>query len=347
MTENTVFVIGAGASTEAKLPTSYELKSEISRLLDIRFHFDEQKSGDHAITAALRIIVRGTDGRNGDINPYLHEAWNIRDAMPQAISIDNFIDAHRDNDKIALCGKLAIVRSILDAEKKSLLHFERERIDSTIDFPSLEQTWYIRFFQLLTEGCAKNDLAQRFKSIALIIFNYDRCIEHFLYYALQNYYKLSENEAAELVKNINIYHPYGDVGTLPWPDGDGVMKFGAEPTPNQLLELSKKIKTFAEGTDPGSSEILEIRKHMSVADRVTFMGFAFHKLNMQLIAPAHVDGSRKSWGKCFATAFGISDSDQEVIDGQIKELYRNKISVRMANLPCSDFFTEFWRSLSF
>jgi hypothetical protein len=118
MTKNTVFVIGAGASKEANLPTGYELKSKISKLLDIRFsHGYQQTSGDYVITDALRRLVLNSDGRSGDINPYLHEAWHIRDALPQAISIDNFIDAHRDNDKIALCGKLAIVRSILDAEK--------------------------------------------------------------------------------------------------------------------------------------------------------------------------------------------------------------------------------------
>jgi len=347
MTKNTVFVIGAGASKEANLPTGYELKSKISKLLDIRFDFNNQKSGDCIITDAMRIFVRSPEGHNGNINPYLHEAWHIRDALPQAISIDNFIDAHRDNDKIALSGKLAIVRSILDAERRSLLYFEKPRIDSNINFSRLEKTWYISFFQLLTENCQKNDLKERFKSITLIIFNYDRCIEHFVYNALQNYYKLSEAEAAEQVKNINIYHPYGDVGTLPWINQNGAMGFGAEPNSQKLLDLSQKIKTFTEGTDPKSSEILEIRKHMGVADRVVFLGFAFHKLNMQLITPEYVDDSNNSKVKCFATTYGISNSDKEVIDEQIKKLYRDEIGVSMANLLCGEFFTEYWRSLSF
>lgn len=348
MTKKTVFVIGAGASTEANLPTSDELKSEISGLLDICFDdWDKQISGDHVIKEALHMLVRGTDGRKGDINPYLHEAWRIRDALPQAISIDNFIDAHRGNDKIALCGKLASVRSILNAERGSILYFEKSRVDANISFTSLKKTWYIRFFQLLTENCGKNDLEERFKSVALIIFNYDRCIEHFLYCALQNYYGISWDEAAELVKNISVYHPYGDVGTLPWANQNEAMEFGAEPTPQQLLGLSRRIKTFTEGTDPKASEILEIREHMSKATRLVFLGFAFHKLNMQLIAPEHVDDARKAMVKCFATTFGISNSDKEVIDEQINGLYRGKIIVSMTNLSCGDFFTEYWRSLAF
>ncbi|MGB5746556.1 MAG: hypothetical protein WBM69_06215, partial [Desulfobacterales bacterium] len=168
------------------------------------------KHGDHAIMEALRINVQQPDG-HCDINPYLHESWHIRDALSQAISIDNFIDAHRDNNKIALCGKLAIVRSILDAEKRSLLYFEKIRSDSTINFNSIENTWYTPFFQLLTENCEKNDLKDRFETITLIIFNYDRCIEQYLYHSLQNYYGISEGEADEFVKKISIYHPYGIV----------------------------------------------------------------------------------------------------------------------------------------
>ncbi|MGZ5501774.1 MAG: hypothetical protein ACXWEW_11555, partial [Nitrososphaeraceae archaeon] len=347
-TKNTVFVMGAGASKEAHLPTGYELKNIISHLLDIRFDGSiNQKSGDYVIKEAMHRFVRDSDGRNGDINSYLHEAWHIRDALPQAISIDNFIDAHRDNDKIALCGKLAIVRSILEAEKKSLLYIGRSDIDSNINFTSLEKTWYIPFFQLLTENCGKNDLKERFKSITLIIFNYDRCIEHFIYNALINYYRFSGTEAAELVKNINIYHPYGDVGTLPWINPNGVMGFGAEPNFQKLLELSQKIKTFTEGIDTGASEILEIRKHMSIANSVVFLGFAFHKLNMQLIHPEFFDEPNNSEFICFATTVGISQSDKEVIRDQINELYKCEITVRMANLCCGEFFKEYWRSLSF
>ena len=120
MSINTVFVVGAGASKEAKLRTGLEFKGQIAQLLNMRYDRDGDilAYGDHIIASALKEHVRQPDGRRGDINPYLHVAWRIRDALPQAISIDHFIDAHRDNDKIALCGKLAVVRSILDFEIK-------------------------------------------------------------------------------------------------------------------------------------------------------------------------------------------------------------------------------------
>jgi len=347
MSENTVFIIGAGASKEAKLRTGLELKGHIAQLLDIRYgpFGDKQEHGDYLIASALFEHVRQPNGRRGDINPYLHEAWHIRDALPQAISIDHFIDAHRDNNKIALCGKLAIVRAILDDEKNSLLYCE-PLSRSNIDFRLLEKTWYNPFFKLLTENCAKKDIEERLKSITLIIFNYDRCVEHFIYHALQNYYRFSPEEVIELLKSITIYHPYGVVGTLPWIEQNGAMEFGAEPHPKQLLELSYQIKTFTEVTNPDSSEIFEIRNSMRLAHRVVFLGFAFHKLNMPLITPEHVDDISSNV-RCFATTHGISSSDKDLIYGQIVDLYHGRIEIGMADLTCCDFFTEYWRGLAF
>lgn len=348
MSKKTVYVIGAGASQEARLPTGHELKSKISNLLSIRFDDDaRQKGGDVLITEALRALARTSDHPD-DISPYLKAAWHIRDALPLAISIDNFLDTHRDNAEIAICGKLAIVRSILTAEKSSLLYFDRSRSDSSINLHRLEDTWYLSFFKLLVENCTKDDLEDRLKSIVFIIFNYDRCVEHFIYHALKKYYKVLDDEAAHLVSHMNIYHPYGSVGSLPgFVNGDSdTVEFGADLHTSQLLQLIKKIKTFAEGTDPKSSDISAIKGHMKPASRLVFMGFAFHKLNMQLIAPNTKSvGLRRS---CYATTFNISKSDEEVIRKQINELYSNAIvDTKMTDVECAKFFSEYWRSLAF
>jgi hypothetical protein len=348
MKKNIVFVIGAGASNEVHIPTGHELKGKISKLLDIRFDdFGYNlKSGDYKIVDALRLHLRLPDGRQGNINSYIDQARHIRDALPLEISIDNFIDKQRNNEKIELCGKLAIVRSVLEAEKRSLLYFEKENQRSTINFNAITETWYTHFFRLITENCTKDELQERFNSITLVIFNYDRCIEHFIYYALQNNYRIPENEAAELVSNINIYHPYGDVGPLPWINKNEAVEFGLDPEPYQLLKIASKIKTFTEGTDPGSSEISIIRKNMGLANKLIFMGFAFHELNMRLIFPGEFYDKRKVV-KCFATTFNISDSDQLVIKEQIKDLYGGSTEVKMSNTKCGAFFNEFQRSLGF
>lgn len=350
MSKNTVFIIGAGASSEANLPFGDELMNEIAQLLDIRFDTFGYKveHGDYQIVDALRYFIQQKDGTRSNIDPYQFKAWQIRDALPLAISIDNYIDEHRDDDKIALCCKLAIVRSILRAEQNSLLYFEEMKPNSQIDYDAISDTWYSHFFKLIKENCSKKDeLEDRFKSITLIIFNYDRCIEHFMFNAIKQYYDTSEEEAAEIVNYLNIFHPYGSVGTLKWGNQKSYTKFGADLSPQQLFDISQKIKTFAEGTDPDLSEILKIREHMSTADRLVFMGFAFHKLNMRLIKPKNEKELKNIEPECYATTYNISSSDKRVIGDQINYLYGKLINTNMANKKCCTFFTEFWRSLSF
>lgn len=148
----TLIVVGAGASSECKLPTGFEFKAKIAGLLDIRFpNGFEMKSGDAQVCDALRLFVQ--NGGSRDINPYLRAGWRIRDAMPQAISIDNFIDSHQGDKKLELCGKLSIVRSILAAEQQSSLYVDRLMDRRHIDYSSLSDTWYSAFMQLLTQNC--------------------------------------------------------------------------------------------------------------------------------------------------------------------------------------------------
>ncbi|HEU4550857.1 MAG TPA: hypothetical protein VFS01_14250, partial [Rhizomicrobium sp.] len=135
----TVFIVGAGASEEAGLPIGSKLAQSIAGLLDIKFrHGYEQFSGSYQISAALRAFVNSAG--SDDINPYLHAGRAIRDAAPLALSIDNFIDAHRGDKGIELCGKLAISQAILRAEQGSKLHFDQNK-GQRLDTPHLADTW--------------------------------------------------------------------------------------------------------------------------------------------------------------------------------------------------------------
>src|SRR6266576_1369320 len=121
----TLVIVGAGGSQEARLPTGRELKQKIASILDMRFKSgDRQIDGDHLVYGAIKVAIENRDLKSPDINAYIEAARRIQNAMPQAISIDNFIDSHQGNEEIELCGKLAIVRSILEAEKGSRLYFD-------------------------------------------------------------------------------------------------------------------------------------------------------------------------------------------------------------------------------
>ncbi|MEM5496274.1 hypothetical protein WNY77_02580 [Paraglaciecola mesophila] len=344
MARNTVYIIGAGASFEAGLPVGNSLKHEIARILKMEFEHGSFKAGNYELYQTLRRHANN----NTEVKEYLQACRHIRNNMPLAISIDNFIDSERGNEKLALCGKIGIVDSILKSEKISKLFFERYRGSQTINFSALESTWYLPFFRTLTENCRAEDLAERFSSITLIIFNYDRCIEHFLHNALMSYYRLSEGEAAEHITNLTFIHPYGTVGSLQWQDraSSTVMEYGGDIQTNQLIEYAQRIRTFTEGAH--SESMGTLKSNMKNAERIVFLGFAFHRLNMELLSLTDLDRYENPVAiECYATAFKTSKSDQESISSSISHLYKGELKINIENMTCSNLFSDYSRSLGY
>ena len=342
--KKTLFVVGAGASEEARLPTGHKLKSIISDKLSITYeHGNTQITGDREIVKALRQYVKQENGQPGDINPYLDAGWRISEAMPQAISIDNFIEAHEGDEKIELSGKLAIVRAILEAEHNSLLSVEQRHAVPQLNHKNLGGTWYNSFAQLLTEGVHRKNVGDIFKNISFITFNYDRCVEHFLFHSLQTYYGLVGEDAAELVRTLSIYHPYGVVGALEWQGGQHTVPFGRRSASVDLLSLSGQIKTFSERIED-EAVTAAMRQLVRDAEVIVFLGFAFHPQNMELIRPTE----RSEAKRVIATAMGISDSDTAVVIHDILELLESTPShtaIELRNgLHCHELFGEYWRS---
>lgn len=343
-----VLVLGAGASKEVNLPVGDELKQRIAELLDIRFKVGYQSSGDASIGRAFLLATAAPNGEHGDIDLLLHTSRMIRDAMPQAISIDNFIDSDRTDQRIAFCGKLAIARSILEAEAGSKLLVDPSNINNKLDFAAIENTCFTAFFQLLTENCQQDDLPLRLQQVAVVSFNYDRCFEHYLYLALQNYFSISAEEAAELLALLEVHHPYGKVGALPWMRQPGAVEFGATPNAEQLISISGQLRTFAEGTDPSTSNIESIRAAVLGAQRLIFLGFAFHRLNLELLFSNTGSEPRARTESVFATAWGLSNSDIHHIRLELVAKAgpsHDKTNVQ-GNSTCARLFHEYLRSMS-
>lgn len=336
--------MGAGASEEVGLPVGEQLKSIIAEKIDIRF--DEwgsrQVSGDVSIMDAFWKCTRESNGRRGDPNPYLRAAWRLRDALPQAISIDNLLDAYRDDPLSERCGKLGIVSSILEAERASKIFFNQND-RQTINFSQLSNTWFAGFIKILTENIAQSEVEKIFDNVSILSFNYDRCIEHYLYESLQNYYSLEANKIVPLMQKLKILHPYGSVGRLPWQEQNPLTQvpFGAER--GNLLQLSEQIKTFNERTHE-ADKIQEIRSVVRDAEIMVFLGFAFHRQNLELIRPDHACNAKR----IYATAYGISKSDCEVIREELHNLIQQKEApIEFRNdLKCGGLFNEYWRSLT-
>ena len=199
---------------------------------------------------------------------------------------------------------------------------------------------------MLHENVNKNAVQSIFDNVSFINFNYDRCLEQYLFYALKEYYTLADQEADSLVKKLKIIRPYGSVGE--WSNTNthkaGVVAFAEERV--DLFAISKKIKTFSEQLEE-SDELKELRGLISNAEIVVFLGFAFHRQNMNLMRLEQKDISTK---RVYATAYGISPPDCAVLKEELQQFFNSKIEpdkIELRNdLTCHGLMSAYWRSLT-
>ena len=191
----TLFVIGAGAGFDVDMPLGSKLSEVIAEKLNIKFpDYNTQASGDKDIVEALRLRAKAED-RN--VNEYRQAGVNVSQGIGYARSIDSYLNAHTGDELVKVCANLAIVHTILHYEEHSALSVDETK--SPLDFrgrPKVMASWFAGLMFLLTEGIRKNDDLDRiFDSVAFVNFNYDRCLEQFLWMALQQFYLITEDKA--------------------------------------------------------------------------------------------------------------------------------------------------------
>jgi hypothetical protein len=346
LSSRTVFIVGAGGSYEWNMPVGDQLRTLISEALDIRYSdgFRMDGRGDREIENALRHL-------NDNINLYLHECWKIRDGIILGHSIDNFIDAHRDNAKVQLLGKLGIVKCILKAERESKLYFDPNEANANIDFREIQNTYLVKLWRILQEGVPIVEVDRIFDNCAIITFNYDRGIEHFFYHALQAYYYVPPEKAAQLVRKLNIHHAYGTVGNLPWQSQADSTPFGkGDGFPGivgqRLLDLASQIRTYTEQVED-NDELAALRNEIQEAHTVVFLGFAYFKENLRLLNP----GTDTQTKQVYGTAFGMSAAATEWVYKQLSRMFGPFVSKSEQlklhrELTCSGLIDEYARQLS-
>lgn len=343
----TVFVIGAGASCEFSLPTGETLKRSIASKLDFlmddlgRYH-----GGDLEIRLAL--ILKSKE--NTGFANWIDSTTLISQAMPLAPSIDNFLNIHSDNEVVKFAGKSAIVKAIIEAEKASNLYYDPCSGDpKQIKFRNCENTWINSFFKSVTADCPISELPNRFNKLVFIVFNYDRCIEHFLFHAIMQYYNVDAKTSASMLSHLRVYHPYGTVGSLPYRGAESQTHFGATLEPNHIIQLSANINTFTEGSSKPEAELFEMRGALSQAQQIIFLGFAFHDINMNLLCEPKSEIKKDFIPRIFATAVGHSPSNTEEIISMLTRRFqtqKNMISIRY-DRTCNELLNDYSRSIHF
>lgn len=306
----TLFVVGAGGSKELGLPIGDELKGKIAERVNISFSDGyNRSSGDRDVYRAVQNRLRELGESNG--NPYWAAGRSIAAAMPQALSIDNYLDAHSTDRYIVDMGKIGIVSSILEAERQSIL-YDDWRTGARHNFKKTANTWHNTFCKILTEGVRREDLDSLFQNVSFITFNYDRCIEHYIALWLESYYRIEATEAQNLVKTMPIVHPYGRIGPLPWQTNQLPVPYGADPQEHDLSVLAKNIRTFTEQVDDETVPE-KMKELVAEAHQIVYLGFSFGSQNMDLLKPENCHIYKKAYG----TTLGLSGPNIQVIRNRL------------------------------
>jgi hypothetical protein len=332
---NTVLIVGAGASAEVGLPIGTGLVEHIAGLVTIE---------RNELTGALpqhKPFVRDLMNHAGQekVPQYLHAARMMISGMRSAESIDRYIDREADDEFIRTLGKAAIVEAIAFRERKSKLYGDKGGPISGRS--EIDDTWYWTFFRMLLEGSPPRD--KLFDNIAIVCFNYDRCIEHYLTCELMRAYSIERNEAADLVQRLTIWHPYGTIAPLDTQEPNGIAYGDNEAVSGRSFHLASRIQTFTEKHQDGLM-IEAIRERIRAAENVVFLGFGYYLQNLQLIAPEQ--STTIKW--MLGTGHGLSDSDRYVVvQERLGPMFRsNNPRIEITGMRCVDLLANHRMALS-
>jgi hypothetical protein len=306
----TLFVIGAGAGADVDLPVGRDLALDIARRTKVVVspfgRIGEGTADDH--------LARSFFGRERPNPNETLKAFNlIQNGILLASSIDDFLNVHENSPEVVAVGKAAIVRSILYKERRSKLFVDPSNINNKLNIGAIHNSWFVRFMQVLAPGRKAPDVEHVLDDVSFINFNYDRCLEQFLIHGLHLLYGIPKEKAGVIVDKADIIHPYGTVGAL------ARVPFGGnEEIWLDYADLAKGIKTYTERVEEQKT-LDNIHQSINRAEAIVFLGFAFHKQNMELLFRSLVKTRKTRY--IFATAKGMSDADKSVVEDQLLELF--------------------------
>lgn len=276
----TVLVLGAGSSCGFGLPAGDALMTTISDRVNFRLSpWDNDLLGDMAVWNAFGIDF-------GKEEACLRAGQVIARGLPHSTSIDDFLYLHGKDLDVVAVGKLAIVSSILEAERTasglSLLSSSNAD-ERAVGVHGLRTCWISKLVARLLAGRERDSLDDLFDNLTVISFNYDRVFEQVLLEVLQVHLHVDDVRAATLIESLKIHHPYGQVGKLPWQRGvEEKVALGAAPNPRLFADLSRQIRTLRDQRAE-KEEVDSWKDAITAAHTVLFMGFGFHKQNVELL----------------------------------------------------------------
>jgi hypothetical protein len=312
--KNTLLILGAGASHDLHFPLGRQFKEDIADLTSYQriktndgygFKVEMQQPSNPEFDRLVRayVLKKNLTGSGPTISDdeIVRAMQMISGGVGFAPSIDVFLKMRSKENAIVLCSKAAIAALILKCEQRALPQLVPS--DNLNWRPSLEKTWYQAFCEIcFSDTECQDQISEALSRISIVSFNYDRCIEQLVRSAIERLYSIPRSMAGELTGKMNVLHPYGFLGPLPLEAGDGGVAFGANFDAIDANQLFDGIKTFNEQSDIR----IEIQEEVAKSEQIVFLGFGFHKPNLDLLKRAGTGtfGTRRVYG----TAKNFADS---------------------------------------
>ncbi|MFA5115682.1 MAG: hypothetical protein WC486_00160 [Candidatus Omnitrophota bacterium] len=270
--KETVMILGAGASAHLNFALGTELVEDIVRLIfgnSTGVKKIKDASGGRVVQHAINNSVllekflelskqTKADGKKYTSKDIEKFGQSLFHAQPP--SIDFYL---QKNPQYALLGKLAIVLCLSRHEDKDSWQNAPYKYPHRLyeEFPRFG--WYKYLWDSLSCECDKYEDFKKNK-VTIITYNYDRSLENYLINAIQNYFNVSEADAAEAFNTIKIYHVYGKLGKFYWEVNyledssdktpDGIMMETNDFTPWEPRVLFRLMSSENDSVEYGMSE---------------------------------------------------------------------------------------------
>ena len=321
ITQQTVFILGAGASKPYGYPTGYELRRLIIE------DFPKKAANDDFFRHGLFFDDEDMIKRGKEEITYKAKKLSETFERSRTPSIDLFLSRRREFDEI---GRTAIAQIIFEKEKESKFEYKMDDIS---------QDWYSYLYRKMTETLTGPDSYKNFSNnkVSFITFNYDRSLEHFLYDALINSFDIpSPTIRVKDLFPFKFIHVYGKLENLDWEDKSGV-KYDSYFIPKMV----ENIKIIYDN-ESNKSLIKDLREEIDKARRIFFLGFGFAKENMQILGIPEI---LENQPEIYATARGWTNKEISQIKLYLRSSFRpvgvNPENPHVKDFNCSKLLREY------
>lgn len=256
ITENTLLILGAGASKPYGYPTAAELRVQIIKNL---------------LKLLKTEITSNNQNSDFDNLPFIRQVKDLIYTFDRSStsSIDLFLTR---NQKYYRLGKEIIAFLLAHYESNSKFREEVEK-------PELD--WYSYLYNIMTEEITSPTDIAKFadNKISILTFNYDRSFEHFFYESLFNSFTTKRNEIQGLMHNFKLVHVYGKLAPLKWEGGDA-LDYQSEYLRINYEGFASNIKIIY---DERNSVQAKISTMITEAKNIFFLGFGYAEENLKAL----------------------------------------------------------------